>query len=116
MHWTQIYLNKYAFRYAQYGDVSPKVDVYAFGVVIYELISAKEAIVKQNESAADSRGLVGLVSPQFIANVCPLLYIICSFLLIVHSSKKFLANQTHPKPWKSLSTLDLETITPSTQS
>ncbi|KAK4484350.1 hypothetical protein RD792_006927 [Penstemon davidsonii] len=47
-------------EYAQYGDVSPKVDVYAFGVVIYELISAKEAIVKAGGSAADSRGLVAL--------------------------------------------------------
>ncbi|XP_004502029.1 lysM domain receptor-like kinase 3 isoform X2 [Cicer arietinum] len=48
-------------EYAQYGDVSPKVDVYAFGVVLYELISAKEAIVKTNESvAADSKGLVAL--------------------------------------------------------
>ncbi|KAF7815373.1 lysM domain receptor-like kinase 3 [Senna tora] len=37
-------------EYAQYGDVSPKVDVYAFGVVLYELISAKEAIVKTNQS------------------------------------------------------------------
>lgn len=48
-------------RYAQYGDVSPKVDVYAFGVVLYELISAKEAIVK-GSSTAESKGLVGLVS------------------------------------------------------
>ncbi|XP_010046263.2 lysM domain receptor-like kinase 3 isoform X1 [Eucalyptus grandis] len=47
-------------EYAQYGDVSPKVDVYAFGVVLYELISAKEAIVKANGSVADSRGLVAL--------------------------------------------------------
>lgn len=47
-------------EYAQYGDVSPKVDVYAFGVVLYELISAKEAIVKSSESVADSKGLVGL--------------------------------------------------------
>ncbi|CAI9090065.1 OLC1v1024755C1 [Oldenlandia corymbosa var. corymbosa] len=46
-------------EYAQYGDVSPKVDVYAFGVVLYELISAKEAIVKGG-SAAESKGLVGL--------------------------------------------------------
>ncbi|XP_027343427.1 lysM domain receptor-like kinase 3 [Abrus precatorius] len=47
-------------EYAQYGDVSPKVDVYAFGVVLYELISAKEAIVKTSESDADSKGLVAL--------------------------------------------------------
>ncbi|XP_051135209.1 chitin elicitor receptor kinase 1-like [Andrographis paniculata] len=47
-------------EYAQYGDVSPKVDVYAFGVVLYELISAKEAIVKDASSATDSRGLVAL--------------------------------------------------------
>ena len=49
-------------RYAQYGDVSPKVDVYAFGVVLYELISAKEAVVKSNASVTnESRGLVALV-------------------------------------------------------
>ncbi|KAK3184410.1 hypothetical protein Dsin_031696 [Dipteronia sinensis] len=47
-------------EYAQYGDVSPKIDVYAFGVVLYELISAKDAIVKENGSSAESRGLVGL--------------------------------------------------------
>ncbi|XP_039052562.1 lysM domain receptor-like kinase 3 [Hibiscus syriacus] len=47
-------------EYAQYGDVSPKVDVYAFGVVLYELISAKEAIVKANDSLAESKGLVAL--------------------------------------------------------
>jgi chitin elicitor receptor kinase 1 len=45
-------------EYAQYGDVSPKIDVYAFGVVLYELISAKEAIFKTNELAPESRGLV----------------------------------------------------------
>ncbi|GMI70951.1 chitin elicitor receptor kinase 1, LysM-containing receptor-like kinase 1 [Hibiscus trionum] len=47
-------------EYAQYGDVSPKIDVFAFGVVLYELISAKEAIVKANGSAAESKGLVAL--------------------------------------------------------
>ncbi|CAL0335177.1 unnamed protein product [Lupinus luteus] len=44
-------------EYAQYGDVSPKVDVYAFGVVLYELISAKEAII---QLMGDSKGLVDL--------------------------------------------------------
>ncbi|XP_062160386.1 lysM domain receptor-like kinase 3 isoform X2 [Alnus glutinosa] len=47
-------------EYAQYGDVSPKVDVYAFGVVLYELISAKDAIVKTNEFVSESMGLVAL--------------------------------------------------------
>ncbi|XP_072999878.1 chitin elicitor receptor kinase 1 [Typha latifolia] len=47
-------------EYAQYGDVSPKVDVYAFGVVLYELISAKEAIVKMDESTGETKGLVAL--------------------------------------------------------
>ncbi|PHU12087.1 Chitin elicitor receptor kinase 1 [Capsicum chinense] len=47
-------------EYAQYGDVSPKVDVYAFGVVLYELISAKQAIVKPDGSVTESKGLVAL--------------------------------------------------------
>lgn len=47
-------------EYAQYGDVSPKVDIYAFGVVLFELISAKEAIVKMNDSGSESKGLVAL--------------------------------------------------------
>nr|XP_004491136.1 lysM domain receptor-like kinase 3 [Cicer arietinum] len=47
-------------EYAQYGDVSPKIDVYAFGVVIYELISAKNAVLKTGESVAESKGLVAL--------------------------------------------------------
>ena len=48
-------------RYAQCGDVSPKIDVYAFGVVLYELISGKEAIVRTNEYVPESIGLVALV-------------------------------------------------------
>nr|XP_017247766.1 PREDICTED: lysM domain receptor-like kinase 3 [Daucus carota subsp. sativus] len=52
-------------EYAQYGDVSPKVDVYAFGVVLYELISAKDAIVRVNNSAAESKGLVGMFEEAF---------------------------------------------------
>ncbi|CAH9072734.1 unnamed protein product [Cuscuta epithymum] len=45
---------------AQYGNVTPKVDVYAFGVVLFELISAKDAIVKAQGSVGDSKGLVSL--------------------------------------------------------
>ncbi|KAF8030232.1 hypothetical protein BT93_E2623 [Corymbia citriodora subsp. variegata] len=47
-------------EYAQYGDVSPKVDVYAFGVVLYELISAKQAVIKMNGFASEAKGLVAL--------------------------------------------------------
>ncbi|KAI4305780.1 hypothetical protein L6164_029125 [Bauhinia variegata] len=47
-------------EYAQYGNISPKIDVYAFGVVFYELISAKEAIIKMDESVAESKSLVAL--------------------------------------------------------
>ncbi|KAF8780857.1 hypothetical protein HU200_000807 [Digitaria exilis] len=46
-------------EYARYGEVSPKVDVYAFGIVLYELISAKEAIVKSTEFT-DAKSVVSL--------------------------------------------------------
>ncbi|KAI7739103.1 hypothetical protein M8C21_013768, partial [Ambrosia artemisiifolia] len=46
--------------YVQYGDVSPKVDVYAFGVVLYELISAKQAIIRENNSDAEPMSLKSL--------------------------------------------------------
>jgi serine/threonine protein kinase len=47
-------------RYA-YGSVSSKIDVYAFGVVLYELISAKGAVIMGGDSGADLKGLVVLV-------------------------------------------------------
>nr|POF22828.1 isoform 2 of lysm domain receptor-like kinase 3 [Quercus suber] len=47
-------------EYAQFGKISPKIDVYAFGVVLYELISGKEAMFKADEYVPESIGLVAL--------------------------------------------------------
>ncbi|XP_044496152.1 chitin elicitor receptor kinase 1-like isoform X2 [Mangifera indica] len=47
-------------EYFQYGEVSPKVDVYAFGVVLFEIISAKGAIMKRNEALTQPTALVAL--------------------------------------------------------
>ncbi|MCD9639047.1 hypothetical protein HAX54_023327 [Datura stramonium] len=46
-------------EYGRSGVISPKVDVYAFGVVLYELISSKEAIVKEG-GVDEPRSLVTL--------------------------------------------------------
>ncbi|KAJ8529450.1 hypothetical protein K7X08_036285 [Anisodus acutangulus] len=46
-------------EYGHSGFVSPKVDVYAFGVVLYELISSKEAVVKE-DGVDEARSLVAL--------------------------------------------------------
>ncbi|KAB2595813.1 chitin elicitor receptor kinase 1-like [Pyrus ussuriensis x Pyrus communis] len=51
---------------ARYGEVSPKVDVFAFGVVIFELILAKEAVFRADGSSSESKGLVGLTSPKLV--------------------------------------------------
>uniref|UniRef100_A0A7N2MB13 non-specific serine/threonine protein kinase n=1 Tax=Quercus lobata TaxID=97700 RepID=A0A7N2MB13_QUELO len=49
-------------EYAWGGDVSPKVDVYAFGVVLFELISAKEALLKAYDSTSQFQSLVSLLT------------------------------------------------------
>ncbi|XP_027939252.1 lysM domain receptor-like kinase 3 isoform X1 [Vigna unguiculata] len=48
-----------------YGNVSPKIDVYAFGVVLYELISAKEALITGGVHGAELKGLVSLFDAAF---------------------------------------------------
>ncbi|KAL9236177.1 hypothetical protein vseg_010878 [Gypsophila vaccaria] len=47
-------------EYAQFGEVTPKIDVFAFGVVLYELISAKEAVIRPGKSAVELTSLVDL--------------------------------------------------------
>ncbi|KAH9617760.1 hypothetical protein KSS87_014371 [Heliosperma pusillum] len=47
-------------EYAQFGEVTPKVDVFAFGVVLYELISAKEAVIKQSNASVELTSLADL--------------------------------------------------------
>ncbi|KAI9095330.1 hypothetical protein K1719_026364 [Acacia pycnantha] len=42
------------------NDMSFKTDVYAFGVVLYELISAKEAVLNVGEAGSEAKTLVSL--------------------------------------------------------
>ncbi|XP_049396285.1 lysM domain receptor-like kinase 3 [Solanum stenotomum] len=46
-------------EYGHSGIISSKIDVYAFGVVLYELISSKEAVVKE-DGIDEARSLVAL--------------------------------------------------------
>ncbi|GER56295.1 receptor protein kinase [Striga asiatica] len=47
------------------GDVSTKSDVYAFGVVLFELISGLQAVVKTNGEDTEAKGLVSLFEDAF---------------------------------------------------
>ncbi|KAI3828056.1 hypothetical protein L1987_02151 [Smallanthus sonchifolius] len=55
-------------RYVRCGNVSPKVDVYAFGVDLYELISAKQAVIRENDSDHEPKSLVALMAQ--LAKAC----------------------------------------------
>ncbi|KAL4628302.1 hypothetical protein ACB092_05G227400 [Castanea dentata] len=47
-------------EYTRHGKISPKIDVYAFGVVLFELISGREAIVKTSGNGHETVKLVAL--------------------------------------------------------
>lgn len=46
------YISPWSVRYALYGEISPKVDVFSFGVVLYELISGRGAILQGDLSTS----------------------------------------------------------------
>ncbi|RZB90001.1 Chitin elicitor receptor kinase 1 isoform B [Glycine soja] len=84
-------------EYAQYGDVSSKIDVYAFGVVLYELISGKEAIVKINEPENESKGLVSLTRMKILVNLL-ILDSVTNSLLTRYLRCLSLPKYTHENP------------------
>lgn len=93
-------------RYAQYGDVSPKIDVYAFGVVLYELISAKNAVLKTGESVAESKGLVALVGLDTPSLTKP--YLLRKHTQFTDAHVYFKASQQNASTWtRNEVTLDL---------
>lgn len=52
-------------RYLSDGRATTKSDIYAFGVVLFELISGKEAVIRTEGTAAknsERRSLVSIVS------------------------------------------------------
>lgn len=49
------FLGCFIYRYALYGEVSPKLDVYAFGVVLFEIISGRVAISSALPSENDQQ-------------------------------------------------------------
>ncbi|CAA0825162.1 Chitin elicitor receptor kinase 1 [Striga hermonthica] len=54
------------------GDVSTKSDVYAFGVVLFELISGLEAVLKTNGEDTEAKGLVSLYPLDSVTKVAHL--------------------------------------------
>lgn len=55
----------FSYRYLSDGLASSKSDVYAFGVVLFEIISGKEAIIRTEGSAmknTERRSLASIVS------------------------------------------------------
>lgn len=48
-----------SYRYMRDGLATTKSDVYAFGVVLFEMVSGKEAMTR----SAERRSLVSIVSP-----------------------------------------------------
>jgi chitin elicitor receptor kinase 1 len=72
-------------EYALYGEVSPKLDVYAFGVVLFEIISGRVAIAAEsssleNRTPREGRTLCSLVGPLCLLSLCSCFFSILSAL------------------------------------
>ncbi|KAL9230399.1 hypothetical protein vseg_005759 [Gypsophila vaccaria] len=52
-------------EYTLFGNISPKVDVFAFGVVLFELISGKDAVLKEEGSLFRPNTIVSLFEDVF---------------------------------------------------
>ncbi|KAK9741736.1 hypothetical protein RND81_03G124800 [Saponaria officinalis] len=52
-------------EYTQFGTVSPKVDVFAFDVVLFELISGKDVVLKKKGSLFQPNTIVSLFEDVF---------------------------------------------------
>lgn len=67
-------LNRGFCRYLSDGRATAKSDVYAFGVVLFEIISGKEATIRTEGLAMknpERRSLVSIVSTTNILNFVP---------------------------------------------
>lgn len=69
-----------------YGRISRKIDVYAFGVVLYELISAKAAVIKIDEPSTEFKSLVDESTAEFKSLVALVILTIPLFLLFSNDS------------------------------
>lgn len=63
-------------RYAQFGQISVKLDVFSFGVILFQLVSGREAILGTSEQ------LQSLVNSDLFYHYYETYYVHCQKLFI----------------------------------